>query len=132
MDALGEERRRLFRLSKQLDRLDNPCQLCRSRGAIGKIHLAYNFGGGFRRVEYHIEGDFCGKCVSKKFAAFTLINLFGWFGIVSAVKAPYFLLSNCAEYVRSLRLIWARHKRRVDTIDDTIDKFRRSNDHQRS
>jgi hypothetical protein len=123
MNDQSEERARLLRLSRQLDFRNNPCRLCRKRAAIGsKVHLAYNFGVGFSRVEGHVEGDFCGRCVSKKFASFTVTNLFGWFGFVSMVKAPYFLLSNCDEYVQAIRHMMKKRRQRTAAVDDLIAK----------
>jgi hypothetical protein len=119
----NDERTRLIQLSHSLDRLKSPCQLCGKRGSIGStVDFSSNFGIGFRRAERHMSGEFCGPCIHKNFVLFTVVNLFGWFGIVSMIKAPYFLLSNCDEYFSALRLMWKRRKHRNAMIEDLLRK----------
>ena len=53
---------------------------------------------------------------------FTFINLIGWFGIVSIVKAPMFLLSNIAEYEFAIRAMLRKRKQRLAAIEDVLTK----------
>ncbi|TYO65489.1 hypothetical protein FXV83_16265 [Bradyrhizobium hipponense] len=121
--ASSDERAKLLRISRGLDRLNNPCQLCKQRGAISsKTHFAANFGLAFTRTENHLEGYFCGPCIHKKFLLFTFINLIGWFGIVSIIKVPMFLLSNIAEYEFAIRAMLRKRKQRLALIEDLLEK----------
>ena len=117
------ERVWLLKISRQLDRLNNPCQLCGKHGAIGcSVHFASNFGVGFRRAENHLSGNFCPACIHKKFAIFTLVNMVGWFGIVSAIKVCQFLLSNTAEYEYAVRVMLRERKQRIARVTELLDK----------
>jgi hypothetical protein len=128
MMASTDERAQLMKVSRQVDRLNNPCQLCRKRGVSApNVHFASNFGIGFTRFESHLSGDFCAVCIHKKFVIFTLINLVGWFGIVSMIKAPYFLLSNLSEYEWALRFILRKRKQRIAAVNELLEKSSRPN-----
>ncbi|MCA1379433.1 hypothetical protein I6F34_01185 [Bradyrhizobium sp. BRP05] len=119
----SDERAKLVEISRGLDRLNNPCQLCRKRGAISsKTHFAANFGLAFARTENHLEGYFCAPCIHRKFWLFTFVNLIGWFGIVSLIKVPIFLLSNIAEYEFAIRAILRKRKQRLAMIEDLLEK----------
>lgn len=119
-----DERARLLKISDQLDRMNNPCQQCGKRAAIGsKVHFASNFGLGFRRAENHLSGDFCPICIHKNYVNFMLVNFVGWFGIVSAVKVCQFLLSNTAQYERAVRVILRRRKQSIARVDEVLSKM---------
>jgi hypothetical protein len=117
--ANDDERARLLKLSRALDKLKAPCELCGRRGAIGsKIHLSANAAFFVTRTESHLEGNFCGPCIHRKFIGYTITNvLFGWWGVVSLVKTPGFILSNCAEYGDALKVMWRRRKERQAEVD---------------
>ena len=126
--ANDDERTKLLELSHQLDRLNNPCQLCGKHGAIGSsVHFASNFGMGFRRFERHLSGDFCPRCIHKNFAAFTVTNLLGWLGIISMIKVVQFLVSNASEYERAVHVMGQRRKDRVERVAELLDKSSKSN-----
>ena len=110
-------------MSRESDRLNNPCERCGKHAAIGSdVHFASNFGIGFQRFERHSSGNFCPACIHKKMVVFTLVNLVGWLGMISAIKVCQFLLSNAAEYEHAVSVMLRRRRERKARVAQLNEK----------
>lgn len=53
----------------------------------------------------HIKGRLCRSCVNRHFAKTTLItSFFGWWGLISCILTPFFLLNNVVRYIFCMSL----------------------------
>jgi hypothetical protein len=119
-----KERAALWRVANSLDMIIRRCQLCRSKPAhAGEVHFRGNVGMFVARQEHELKAELCTPCLHKQFARFTLMNLFfGWWGIVSMIVNPGYILGNIAQYELALRAARAYRKKIDKNIDDTIRK----------
>ena len=52
-----------------------------------------------------VPGNLCRPCISECFWRYTLVNLtLGWWGMISMVLTPIFLVNNAIHYIGALRL----------------------------
>jgi hypothetical protein len=94
---------------------------CRNRCL--NVHFKANTALLFVRYESNQEGDLCGPCIHKTFIGYTIVNLLlGWWGLVSMIKTPGFILWNCGEYSDALKTMWRRRKERNDRVDEFLRK----------
>lgn len=82
----------------------NKCEAC-DRGGRPLRHAKFmkNMGLLVARREGSIEGNLCKQCINKYFISYTLTDLFlGWWGFVSFLVTPFFILNNIWYFLASL------------------------------
>lgn len=81
------------------------CQSCGVLAPTRHIEFYQNVGVVVLRFHKSIKGNLCKSCISKYFWKFTLIDvLFGWWGVISFVVTPFFILNNVGRYIGSLEM----------------------------
>jgi hypothetical protein len=79
------------------------CQVCRAEAATRYVEFYSNIGILFRRVERSIKGHLCKSCIASYFWEFTLTSLFlGWWGVISLLVNPFFILNNVFRFLGCL------------------------------
>lgn len=81
------------------------CQVCGREVPTAKIHLMQNIGMLVARSSKTLAGDVCRPCGMSAFKSMTLTTLFlGWWGVISLVLTPVFLIANIVAWssLRSL------------------------------
>jgi hypothetical protein len=81
------------------------CQCCGVESATKYVEFHQNIGALFARFHKEIKGRMCKSCINKYFWEFTLINLtLGWWGTISLLITPFFILNNLIRYLGTLKL----------------------------
>lgn len=81
------------------------CQECGSVAKTKEIKLYKNIGMLIMRRQWIIEGRFCKKCINKYFWNYTLTTLLlGWWGTISFLVTPLYLVNNIARYLTTLSM----------------------------
>jgi len=83
----------------------NSCQSCGIYGPTKYVEFYQNIGMLVQRRYQSIKGKLCKNCINKNFRQFTLTTLFlGWWGTISFLVTPFYLINNVFRYITSLRL----------------------------
>jgi hypothetical protein len=81
------------------------CQLCGVEAATKYVEFYQNIGALILRFQKEIKGEFCKNCIHEQFWIFTLVNvILGWWGIVSLIVTPFFILNNVIRYLCCLSM----------------------------
>lgn len=81
------------------------CQDCGVEAATRHVSFHQNIGALFVRFSNSVSGDLCKNCLHKHFWGMTTKTLFlGWWGTVSLIVTPFFLLNNVGRYLLCLRM----------------------------
>ena len=76
------------------------CQNCGVEAPTKYVAFYQNIGALVMRFSKSAEGNMCKSCVHRTFWEFTLMNLvLGWWGLISLIVNPFFILNNIARYV---------------------------------
>ena len=76
------------------------CQDCGVEAATKHVAFYQNIGALFIRFPKSVEGDLCKTCIHKHFWSTTTITFFlGWWGTISLLVTPFFLLNNLFRYL---------------------------------
>jgi len=77
----------------------------RRRSATKYVEFYQNIGALVIRFSKEVKGDLCKRCINKHFWSLTLTTLFlGWWGMISLIVTPFFLLNNIFRYLGALSL----------------------------
>lgn len=75
------------------------CQACGERPARRYVAFYQNIGLLVLRLSSSVKGDLCTGCIHQHFWQTTAINLvLGWWGIISFVVTPFFIINNILYY----------------------------------
>src|SRR5450759_3335079 len=86
------------------------CQACGCYGDTRYVELFQNVGGLVMRFSKSIKGNLCRACISKYFWELTLVTLFaGWWGVISFIVTPFFLINNVYRFLSTRSLAPAEH-----------------------
>jgi len=81
------------------------CQACGIEAPTRYVAFYQNIGALVIRFSRSAEGNFCKSCIHSTFWEFTLKSLFlGWWGLISLIITPFFILNNIVRYLSSLGL----------------------------
>lgn len=84
---------------------NNTCQICGRVAPLKHIKLYENIGMFFQRQYRSIDGNLCKECIGKSFWEYTLRTLlFGWWGAISFMITPFYLLNNIFRYLFTLNM----------------------------
>jgi hypothetical protein len=79
------------------------CQNCLRDAPTKYVEFHQNIGALVIRFPKSIEGHLCKTCIHNKFWGMTTITLFlGWWGMISLIVTPFFLLNNIGRYLTCL------------------------------
>jgi hypothetical protein len=71
------------------------CQQCGKHGPVLEVHYHQNTGMLVMRRSRHVHALLCRSCSTTVFGKMTLHNLVaGWWGTISAIVTPFFILNN--------------------------------------
>lgn len=83
----------------------NKCQHCGQIKPLKKVHFYKNIGMLLARRNQEIQGYFCKSCINKLFREYFLTDLFlGWWGTISFIITPFYLLFNLWYFLPSIFL----------------------------
>lgn len=89
------------------------CGSCLAQRPTESVTFNQNIGVVLMRFSSSIKGNLCGDCLEKHFWSKSLVTLFlGWWGIISFVVTPFFLLGNLLDYLKALRNLARKGKAR--------------------
>ena len=81
------------------------CQKCGVEAPTRYVSFSQNIGALFMRFHKTLSGELCKKCIHENFWSMTGTTLLlGWWGTISFVITPFFLLNNIGRYVLCLRM----------------------------
>lgn len=76
------------------------CQVCGVEAPTKYVAFYKNIGALVMRWSEEISGHLCKSCIHAYFWKFTTTNLFlGWWGTISFIVTPFFILNNVGRYV---------------------------------
>src|SRR5262245_3723711 len=79
------------------------CQSCGTRTATKYVSFHQNIGALILRFSRTIQGELCKRCIHNYFWEYTAITLCaGWWGIISFIVTPFFIINNVAYYLSCL------------------------------
>lgn len=81
------------------------CQSCGIEAPTKYIAFYQNIGALFVRFHKSMEGELCKSCIHRHFWSFTGVNLLlGWWGTISLLVTPFFILNNVFRYMSCLAM----------------------------
>ena len=76
------------------------CQDCGLEAATKHVAFHQNIGALVVRFPKSVEGELCKACINKHFWKMTGTTFFlGWWGMISLIVTPIFLLNNVGRYL---------------------------------
>lgn len=79
------------------------CQNCGVEAHTKYVSFYQNIGAFFIRFPKSIQGYLCKTCIHRYFWSMTATTLFlGWWGTISLIVTPFFLLNNVGRYLMCL------------------------------
>jgi hypothetical protein len=87
------------------NQLENRCQSCGAIGETKYVELYQNIGVLVMRLHKSIKGRLCKNCIDHYFWEFTgKTIILGWWGVISFIVTPIFLINNLFRYVTSISM----------------------------
>ena len=81
------------------------CQACGVEAPTKYVAFYQNIGALVMRFSRSAEGNMCKSCIHSTFWQYTLTTLvLGWWGVISFIVTPFFILNNLCRYVFCLGL----------------------------
>jgi len=79
------------------------CHLCGIEAPTRYVSFHQNIGAFYVRFYKGVEGKLCKSCIHKHFWSLTATTFFfGWWGAISFIVTPYFILHNLGRYLLCL------------------------------
>lgn len=76
------------------------CHACGIRAATRYVEFRQNIGALVVRYHKSVKGTLCKSCINRYFLEFTGVTLvLGWWGLISLVVAPVYVVSNVVRYL---------------------------------
>jgi hypothetical protein len=89
-----------------LPRPGRNCEKCGVEGDVVNVTFRRNIGALVVRFSQELRGNMCGGCIKSSFWETTLITLFlGWWGLISFIMSPIFLVTNVVNFASARRLV---------------------------
>jgi len=107
------------------------CENCGIEAQTKYVKFYQNIGMLIIRQTKTIEGNFCKLCIHKNFWKFFLITLFlGWWGIISFLITPFFLINNIFRYIMNLGMESVpKHAKIPQLTNEVIEKLQPLTEH---
>ena len=78
------------------------CQCCGNYAPTSYVEFYQNIGALVARFSKSVKGELCKGCINTYFFKYTLTTAaIGWFGMISAIVTPCFIVNNTYYYFRS-------------------------------
>lgn len=102
------------------------CQVCGVEAPTKYVAFYQNIGALVMRFSKSVQGNLCKSCIHKHFWEFTGINLLlGWWGMISFVVTPFFVLNNTFRYLLCLGMPPVPFgAQRADLTQDAIERLK--------
>ena len=79
------------------------CQKCGIEAPTKYVAMYQNIGMLVMRLGSSVEGNLCKSCIHSTFWTMTAINMtLGWWGVISLVVTPFFIINNTVRYLGCL------------------------------
>jgi len=79
------------------------CQLCLVEAPTRRITFFQNIGALVMRFHRSVDAELCKSCIHRHFWKMSGITFFlGWWGVISMIVTPFFLLNNIVRYLGCL------------------------------
>ena len=116
------EKVRLEKIAQLLERFAKQCDLCGRRPAnAGVVRFQGNVGLLVRRYKHELKAEMCGPCLHSQFLKFTLMNfILGWWGTVSMLVTPGYILNNLVEYGQTIARLYRLRRRKANALTDAL------------
>lgn len=81
------------------------CQICRVDAPTKRVVFYQNVGALILRFSKTLDARVCKKCLHNRFWSMTTVTLFwGWWGVISLIVTPFFLVNNIVRYIGLLNM----------------------------
>lgn len=102
------------------------CQNCGVEASTKHVAFYQNIGALVVRFSKSVEGNLCKSCIHRYFWQFTSVNLLlGWWGYISFLVTPFFLLNNVFRYMTCLTMPAVPPEATAPQLtDEAIEKLR--------
>jgi|HubBroStandDraft_1064217.scaffolds.fasta_scaffold69288_1 hypothetical protein len=81
------------------------CQCCGIEAPTKYVEFYYNIGALVVRFTRSVRRYQCKRCIHKNFWKYTLLDLtLGWWGMISMIMTPIFLIQNISRYLGAMSL----------------------------
>lgn len=81
------------------------CHVCGANAPTEEVALRQNIGMLVMRQAKSVEGALCKRCIDSHFWPFTITTLVvGWFGVISMIVAPIYIVINVYHFARTRSL----------------------------
>ncbi|MFN0017293.1 MAG: hypothetical protein ACKVP0_03475 [Pirellulaceae bacterium] len=81
------------------------CQKCGIEAPTKYVAMYQNIGALVMRFSSSVEGNLCKNCIHSTYWTMTGINMtLGWWGMISLVVTPFFIINNTVRYLGCLGL----------------------------
>lgn len=78
------------------------CESCGLEAPTKSVQLHQNIGMLMMRTHQSVSGNLCKSCIDSYFWRYTLTNLtLGWWGLISSIMTPVFIVNNLVQFIRS-------------------------------
>jgi hypothetical protein len=86
------------------------CDACGQHGPTKYVEFYQNIGMLVLRTSKNVKGELCKPCINRYFWEFTLITaVAGWWGMISMVLTPIFLLNNIFRFCTTIGMARVAH-----------------------
>lgn len=98
------------------------CQNCGIEAPSKKVAFHQNIGALVVRFSKSCKGNLCKRCIHEKFWSMTGVTLgIGWFGTISIILGPIFVIMNTCQYLAALGMPGVpADAKRPQVTDDVI------------
>src|SRR5262245_38885810 len=106
------------------------CQDCGIEAATKHVTFHQNIGALVVRFPKSIEGNLCKSCIHRHFWSMTGTTMFlGWWGTISFLVTPFFLLNNIGRYLFCLGMPAVEEGAKQPRLtDEAIERIQRHAD----
>jgi hypothetical protein len=104
------------------------CYACGAAAPTKYVEFYQNIGALVVRHHKAVKGPLCKPCIHRFFWEFTAVTLvLGWWGLISLVVTPIYLLNNVGRYVLCIPLPAPRQSAAAPTVERKASRPRRIN-----
>lgn len=86
------------------------CEKCGREEDVVNVTFRRNIGALVVRFSQELRGNMCAGCIKSSFWETSLITMFlGWWGLISFITTPIFLITNTVNFASARRLVGGFH-----------------------
>src|SRR5579871_2980684 len=100
------------------------CQGCGVEAPTRRVAFYQNIGDLVVRYSRSIKGNLWKSCIHKHFWKMTSVNMtLGWWGTISLIMTPCFLINNLGHYMFALFMPSSRGAQRPQLTQDAVERI---------